>query len=311
MYGQFCDLYQERMNQFTHIKLLLPMTKAIQQHRRMTMAMLGGNKELQSALMQVQEQQEHRLKLLDAFANHTQLLEAHQRKNLMNAWMTIAQGWQQDTPLINHELHCHLVEQLLNLIAQLGKQLEQPTSQRMPGYGAPQVIRADGSSHPGNQPSNHPGHYPSRLKHLELLHFATRLMPSITEQIERIYALADHATTAQHCSGENANKLRYSIQCSRVNNEKLRHHSKRLEALLENKLPLLGQLKSYEIKLNFMLGMIESDILASNAINIDNQRLAALASDIINAYRHIMETGINLLAQWHEQDIEHWLEQPV
>jgi hypothetical protein len=73
---------------------------------------------------------------------------------------------------------------------------------------------------------------------------------------------------------------------------------------------LLGQLKSYEIKLEFLLSMIESDVLAAHSINTDSTRFFSLATDIIDVYLQVVEDGVDLLAQWHEHDIDHWIAAP-
>jgi hypothetical protein len=93
-----------------------------------------------------------------------------------------------------------------------------------------------------------------------------------------------------------------------VNNEKLRHQTKRLEGLLDSDLSLLGQLKSYEIKLEFLLSMVESDVVNAHQINTDSSRLFSLATDIIDVYLKVVDEGVQLLTQWHEQDIEVWVQ---
>ncbi len=178
----------------------------------------------------------------------------------------------------------------------LGKQLEQPTSQCMPDTQEPKVIHADETL------------YPNRFKYLEVLHFATRLMPAVAEQIGRIRALATYAAALGYCDKDFAGKLRYVIQCTRVNNEKLRHQTKRLEGLLDSDLSLLSQLKSYEIKLEFLLSMVESDVVNPHQINADSNRLFSLATDIIDVYLKVVDEGVQLLTLWHEQDIEVWVQ---
>lgn len=296
-YALFCDLYQQRLDALTLIKQLVHMIKAVQRHRGMTMAMLGGNLSFREELDKLQVQQERRLHLLQAFAARAgNLLNERDQQNLNSAWTTISHDWQYDTVIDNYELHCHLIEQLLSMVATLGKQLEQPTSSLIAGLVDSRTTLAEGS------------HFPSRLKHLEVLHFSTRLMPAVSEQLGRIRALAVYAAAIGVCDKDYAGKLRYVVQCTRVNNEKLRHQSKRLEGLLETELGLLSQLKSYEIKLEFLLGMIESDVLAPHSVNADSNRLFNLATDIIDIYLRVTEDGIDLLTQWHEQDIDLWVE---
>lgn len=297
LFAHFCDLYQQRLDALTLIKQLIFMTKAVQRHRGMSMGMLGGNEFFRDELGDLQIQLERRLELLQAFAARAgNLMNARDQENLSNAWLTISHDWQQDTVIDNYELHCHLIEQLLSMVATLGKHLEQPTSHLMPEVVEPHIIKVDSSA------------YPNRFKYLEVLHFSTRLMPAVAEQIGRIRALSTYAAAVGYCDKDYSSKLRYVIQCTRVNNEKLRHQTKRLESLLGNDLILLGQLKSYEIKLEFLLSMVEADVLTYAEVTADSNRMFSLATDIIDVYLKVVEDGIHLLTQWHEQDIEVWIQ---
>ena len=300
-FAHFCDLYHQRLDALTLAKQLIHMIKAVQRHRGMTMGTLGGNQQFRDDLAHLQVQLERRLELLQAFsARSIGLLSPRDQENLNNAWLTISRDWQEDAVIDNYELHCHLIEQLLSMVAALGKQLELPTSQSMPPstpeIAEPRIIHADETL------------YPNRFKYLEVLHFATRLMPAVAEQIGRIRALATYASALGYCDKDFASKLRYVIQCTRVNNEKLRHQTKRLEGLLDSDLSLLGQLKSYEIKLEFLLSMVESDVVNAHQINADSSRLFSLATDIIDVYLKVVDEGVQLLTQWHEQDIEIWVQ---
>lgn len=293
--AHFCDQYHQRLDALTLAKQLIHMIKAVQRHRGMTMGTLGGNAQFRDDLAHLQVQLERRLQLLQAFAARSiNLLSPRDQDNLSNAWLTISRDWQEDSVIDNYELHCHLIEQLLSMVAALGKHLEQPTSRSMPG-AAESMGASDDALHP------------NRFKYLEVLHFSTRLMPAVAEQIGRIRALATYAAALGHCDKDFASKLRYVIQCTRVNNEKLRHQTKRLEGMLDSDLALLGQLKSYEIKLEFLLSMVEADLVNSPQTNADSNRLFNLATDIIDVYLKVVDEGVQLLTQWHEQDMEVWV----
>jgi len=149
--------------------------------------------------------------------------------------------------------------------------------------------------------------YPNRFKQLEILHFSTRMMPAIAEQIGRIRALATYTAALGYCETDYASKLRYAIQCTRVNNEKLRNQTKRMEGFLEKDSAILNQLKSYEIKLTFLLNMVEQDILTEGKINADSNRLFELATDIIDVYLHSVDEGTALIERWHNDEIENWI----
>src|SRR5690606_40576715 len=65
--------------------------------------------------------------------------------------------WQEDTVIDNYELHCHLVEQLLGMLAVVGQQLEPPVSL---------LVKDSGGSASGNSANVS---YPHRSRDLEIL----------------------------------------------------------------------------------------------------------------------------------------------
>ncbi len=291
----FTNLFNQRQDALLLIKQLIHMIKAVQRHRGMSMGMLGGNTLFKEDFYRLQTQLAQRLELFIAFALRTEnLLSARDKENLQSAWLTISHDWQQDSVIDNYELHCHLIEQLLGLLAALAKQLEQPIAALI-ATNEPTVVHASGTV------------YPNRFKQLEVLHFSTRLMPSVAEQIGRIRALATYTAALGYCNADHASKLRYVIQCTKVNNEKLRHQAKRMEGILDKDSPLLSQLKSYEIKLTFLLNMVEQDVLKEDKVLADSNRLFEIATDIIDMYLHIVDEGVTLLERWHQDEIENWL----
>lgn len=297
-YINFCNLYRQRQDALNLAKQLIQMIKGAQRHRGMSMALLGGNSVFREEFERLQHQLEHRLMSLRAFAACSEnLLSARDQENLKGAWVSISHDWQQDSVIDNYELHCHLIEQLLGMLGTLSKQLELPVSI---------LAKGDPDVSPASLDSNV---YPNRFKHLEVLHFSTRLMPAVVEQIGRIRALSTYAAAIGYCDSHHDSKLRYVIQSTKVNNEKLRHQAKRLEGILEKDVGLLSQLKSYEIKLMFLLDMVGTDILGhSTHISADSSRLFNVATDIIDVYLKVIEDGILLITRWNEEDVEAWLQ---
>ncbi|MDQ2075099.1 hypothetical protein [Marinimicrobium sp. ABcell2] len=292
VFERFCALYRERRDALELIRQLVQLIKAAQRHRGMSMALLGGNTLFKADFDRLQLQLQRRLLALQAFARDTQLLTDRERENLQGAWATISHDWQQDSVIDNYELHCHLIEQLLSMVTGLSRGLEQPVSTSV---DAP-IAAGDSDQQP------------NRVQRLELLHFTTRLLPSVVEQIGRIRALASYAAAIGFCDSHHDGKLRYVIQNTRVNNEKLRHQTRRLDGLLGNHFGPLGQLKSYELKLMFLLNMVETDVLTGEKIHADSNRLFSVATDIIDVYLQVVEAGIQLLSQWQESDFEQWLQ---
>lgn len=296
-YEVFADLFHRRLNALLLIQQLIQMIKAVQRHRGMSMGLLGGNNHFLDDFPKLQQQLTTRLRLFMAFTGKTQgLLSTRDQDNLRSAWLTISHDWQEDSVIDNYELHCHLIEHLLTLVATLAKQLEQPMSAVMAADGELTRVHATGSV------------YPNRFKQLEVLHFSTRLMPAVAEQIGRIRALATYTAALGQCDPDYTSKLRYVIQCTKVNNEKLRHQAKRMETILDKNSPLLSSLKSYEIKLTFLLDMVEQDVLTESGItSADSNRLFEIATNIIDMYLTIVDEGIALLERWHQDEIENWI----
>jgi len=292
---RFTELFHQKLDALHLIKQLNHMIKSVQRHRGMSMGLLGGNTLFREEFTRLQCQIAERLQLFSAFASRTNdLLPLREQENVHSAWLTISQDWQEDSVIDNYELHCHLIEQLLALLASLAKQLEQPIAAILATNNEPTQIYATNTI------------YPNRFKQLEVLHFSTRLMPAVAEQIGRIRALATYTAALGYCDAAYASKLRYVIQCTRVNNEKLRHQAKRMENILDKDSPLINQLKSYEIKLTFLLNMIEQDILKEGKLNADSSRLYELSTDIIDMYLNSVDEGTILIERWHNDEIESW-----
>jgi hypothetical protein len=277
-----CENYFQRLDALSLVQQLIQILKAVQRHRGMSMGSLGGTPVFQQEIHQLQAQLGRHFQMLEVFSHRSgKLINPLQQENLLSAWITISQDWQEDSVILNYELHCHLIEQLLTMISGLGKQLETPL---WASINEPQM--------PGQ-----------RFNYLEMLHFSTRLMPEVAEQIGRIRALATYVSASHICDQDFRTKLSYLIQCTRVNNEKLRHHIKRVENKPDAELILLNQLKSYEVKLAFLLSMVENDILGDR-VQADSRRIFDLASDIIDLYLKAVTEGTQVLQKWLEVDIQ-------
>jgi len=277
-----CENYFQRLDSLSLVQQLIQIFKAVQRHRGMSMGTLGGTSVFQKEIQQQQSQIGRHFQMLEVFSHRSgKLISTLQQENLLSAWLTISEDWQEDSVILNYELHCHLVEQLLTMISGLGKQLETPLYTPKDDITLPS----------------------QRFNYLEMLHFSTRLMPEVSEQIGRIRALATYVSASHICDQDFRTKLSYLIQCTRVNNEKLRHHIKRVENKPDTELALLSQLKSYEVKLAFLLSMVENDILGDH-IQADSRRIFDLATDIIDLYLKAVIEGTQVLQKWLETDIQ-------
>jgi len=186
--------YRTLRDTLTLSQQLVQLIRAVQRHRGMSLAILGGNRVFPPQLEQLQRQLARRIIGLRAFCQGTDLLSEQAVEELNRAWITISHNWQEDSVLDNYELHCHLLEQLLAMLGSLSRRLEDP------------LLPTD-----RDQPSPQGDTRPSELQVLELLHFSTRLLPSVVEQIGRIRALASYIAALGQCGQQEEAKLRYVI----------------------------------------------------------------------------------------------------
>lgn len=294
-FESFCAAYRQRQDALSLIKQLNQMTKAVQRHRGMSMALLAGSNLFRGDFDVLQRQVERRLASLEVFAAQTGLLSPRDKENLHNAWHTIRADWQGDDVIDNFELHSHFIEQLQAMIAGLAKMLERPVSA--------EVAAANGLELPGEDAAA----YPKMFKQIELLNFAARQMTAMVEHVARIRGLSTYAAAKGLCDYHHDRKLRYAISCARTSNEKLRHQAERLESHLGGALTSLSMIKTYELKLMFLLNTVETDVLSGMTISSNSHNLFKLATEIIDVYLKVVDEAMDLIARWSEEDLEGWL----
>lgn len=296
----FCIAYRQRQDALSLLKQLNQLAKAVQRHRGMSMALLAGNTVFQGDFILLQKQFERRLAALEAFAELTGgLFTARDKENLHNAWATIRVDWQQDEVIDNFELHSHFIEQLHGMMVSIGKAVERPVS----------MLVAETANSP--LPAEDAQAYPRLFKQIELTHFVCAQIPAMIEQIARIRGLATYAAAKGVCDYHHDRKLRYVISCTRAQHEKSRHQAERLETLLAGGIPSLPLIKTYELKLMFLMSTVEKDILSGGTIATTSHQVFKLASEIIDVYVKVVEDGLSLLSRWQEEDLEAWLQMVI
>lgn len=292
----YCEAYRHRQDALLLIKQLNQLAKAVQRHRGMSMAILAGSTLFQGDFAVLQQQVERRLQSLAVFSRYTSgLLTGRDKEGLSNAWETISADWQDDDVIDNFELHSHFIEQLQALTLNLATILEKPVS----------VVVAEAVGLELAVPES--GTYPKLFKQIELLDFAVRQAPIMIEQVARIRGLATYAAAKGECDYHHDRKLRYAISCARASNEKLRHQAERLESILQGALPCLNMIKTYELKLMFLMNTVEMDILSGATISANSHSLFKLATEIIDVYLKVVDEAMILIGRWHEEDLEDWL----
>lgn len=280
----------------TLVYQLNQMVKAVQKHRGMSTALLAGNVAFVGDFDILQRQLERRLATLETFARETDgLLNQRDKENLHLAWETIRHNWQDDDVSDNFELHSHFVEQLHGMIFSLAKQLEQPLTADLAESAGSTQLSTDGVV------------YPRMFKQIELLNFVARQLPDMIEQIAKIRGLSTYAAATGEVHYHNDRKLRFLLQCSRQQSEKLRHQAERLEGILNGKIKGLVELKNLELKLIYFLNVVERDVLSGREITASSHQLFKLATEFIDVYWAVVNEGLGLVRKWHEEDLENWL----
>lgn len=303
-YEAFCTAYRQREDTLTLVYQLNQMIKAVQKHRGMSMALLAGNAAFVGDFEILQHQLERRLATLETFARETGgLLSQRDKENLHLAWETIRHNWQDDDVSDNFELHSHFVEQLHGMIFSLAKQLERPLSGELPSESSGELVEFSTLSRRDRSGVS----YPRMFKQIELLNFVARQLPDMIEQIAKIRGLSTYAAATGEVHYHNDRKLRFLLQCSRQQSEKLRHQAERLEGILDGGIKGLIELKNLELKLFYFLNVVERDVLSGRAITASSHQLFKLATELIDVYWAVVNEGLSLVRKWHEEDMENWL----
>ncbi|MEJ2416063.1 MAG: lytic murein transglycosylase [Exilibacterium sp.] len=286
-----CAYYRQRQDALHLIKQLNRLTSGVQRHRGLSMALLSGDKRVQDEFAALQKQVDKRIAVLRAFARQSgDLISTRDQERLDNAWMTIKTDWHDDAVMDNFELHSHFIEQLLGLTTELAKRLEKPIFEYL--------TRSMGTDAKLNTHLVH--------KQLGLLAFACRQMPDMVELVAKIRGLATHVIVIGRCDFHQERKLRYLLQCTRVQNEKLRTQIDRMAASIKDNIASLPMVKAYDLKLMFLLNNVEQDVLKSSATTTDRRQLFELASQIIDVYVNVISDGLDLLQAWQERQLDDW-----
>ncbi len=277
--------YRQRHAILTLMRQLNRLISAIQRHRGVSLAHLAGDGLFMDDVTQVQAQVNQRLAVLkssvDAF---DVLVSPHQQQNIQHGWNTVCHDWQGDALLENFEYHSFLIDQLLQLNGNFGRQLE-PSLLAASELESDQFAYADDS----------------------VLRLVCRQVPELIENLARIRGLATHAAVVHQCDEDHQKKLLYWLQCAQRQNKELIVAVDALDAGLKSGWRSLSELKNYELKLAFFLNTVSKDIVQGDCSQADARQLFALGSEIIDAYVEGVDGGVSLLLTRLEAELEGWL----
>jgi len=288
-FDSMCEEFRRREDALSLIYQVNQLIKAVQKHRGMTMALIGGNKGFRNDFSELQYQLDRRIATLQAFIRRTgRLISKHQEESLRLAWQTIRQDWQDDKLSDNFELHSHFIEQLQAIVYSLAKELEKP----LDGVKSSDSVE-----------------YPQIFKQIELLNFVARELPEMIEQIARVRGLSTYIAASGEVEYHHDRKLRYVLQCAKQQNEKLRHQSERLRTVLKGAISSLPEIKAIELKLIYLMETVENDVLGGGTIKTNSHQLFKLATELIDVYWAVVNEGLTVVRRWHEELLETWLKQ--
>ncbi|WP_317930994.1 hypothetical protein [Halioxenophilus sp. WMMB6] len=290
-----CKGYNERLLALSLIKQISHLCRDIQRHRGLGMSLIAGYEEFEPDFTSLQLQVGRRMKALQAFSlQSNNLLSSTQLEKLSAAWTVIERDWQGDSVMENFEYHSHFIEQLLQLMMNLARFLERPVATEF-GESAPVATR---NVEPRKQQINQVG----------LLVFVCNQLPSLVELVAKIRGLATLAASRGSQDELESSKLRYFIQGTRVQHEKVRSQADRLLEITRDAIRNLPLIKAYEFKLMFLLTTVEKEILEPKLINMNSRQLFDLATETIDVYLKVVDEGLTQLQLWQEESLEQWFQ---
>lgn len=187
--AQTFESFRKRELALACLQQTLRLTADIQQHRGSSMAILAGNLDFEPRLALLQEKIQQRLKYLYQSRVHDSFLSDDYWQAILQEWQTVSQGWRDDTVLHNFELHCHLIEKLLQLMRAGGNWL----------------IEADTILN----------NAVSQGLDMAVMSFAFQTLPLKIEILAKLRGLSTHAATTGHCDNEHWVRIEYLLQLAK------------------------------------------------------------------------------------------------
>lgn len=284
------EVYRERHSVLTLIRMLNHLVSAIQRHRGVSLAHLAGDGLFMEDVSQVQSQVNKRIWVMRHSCDHfDHLVPEHVQANIQQSWNTVCHDWEGDALLENFEYHSFLIDQLLQLSADLARRLGEPIALicDLPEDALPR----------NNSPLSD-----------WILSLVSRGVPQLIEHLAKIRGIATHSAVIGECDEEHDKKLRYWLQCAEQENRDLLRQIETMDTELRAGWRSLGELKNYELKLAFFLNTVSRDIIHGDCKRTDARKLFSLGTEIIDVYVEGVDGGIALLNSGLEDEFESWLQ---
>lgn len=262
-------------------KLVLKLINAVARHRGMSLSTLANRQTFVPDMKVLQKEINRRIAMLEAASEPLKQLHSINFDRIQQAWRTIESGWQQDTVRENFEYHSHFIELLQSIVARMID---------------PLTAIIDSRSHPQS---------------LLLLTFCGRTMPELIELIARIRGLATYLLVSGNSDEQSRQRLSHFLKELKKQQYLYGQSVSRLNTPQHEYLPAISMIKTYELKLSFVLETVENTVLGTGQATLNGPQLFKISSEIIEIYQQVMFEGMDVLQKSIEQSIDNILQTGV
>ena len=267
---------QLRLKALDLVKALYEQVRVIQQHRAATNGALAGNPFFESKTRILAREVNARFKELERIQiDMSELYDEPKWSDVCNAWQTVHLQWRQDEIIENFELHSHLVKQVLNYIAQLGRKAES-------------LIETN-------------------FHNQALSHYVFEDLPWFIELVGQIRALGTSAAVVGKLDEPSDMRLRFLVGQLQKQQVKVKEQAQRFsQEAIEITTSLIDALLC-EPKLERLYGIVNHDILSGREIVTSADEIFTLSTSIIDAHYNVMNEGLRLLRLSMDKRIQAWV----
>ena len=267
---------QLRLKALDLVKALYEQVRVIQQHRAATNGALAGNPFFESKTRILAREVNARFKELERIQiDMPELYDEPKWSDVCNAWQTVHLQWRQDEIIENFELHSHLVKQVLNYIAQLGRKAES-------------LIETN-------------------FHNQALSHYVFEDLPWFIELVGQIRALGTSAAVVGKLDEPSDMRLRFLVGQLQKQQVKVKEQAQRFsQEAIEITTSLIDALLC-EPKLERLYGIVNHDILSGREIVTSADEIFTLSTSIIDAHYNVMNEGLRLLRLSMDNRIQAWV----
>lgn len=255
---------QLRLKVLGFVKGLLELCRVVQQHRAATNGALAGNPFFEGKTRVLAREINARFKELERDQQSIpEVINTMHWNEINNAWQTVHLQWRQDEIIENFELHSHLVKQMLDYVASLGREAES-------------LIQSD-------------------FAHQALGDYVYNQLPFFIELLGQVRALGTSAAVVGKLDHSSEMRLNFLMGQIEKQQEKVKEQARRFsQEAMELTSSLIDALLC-EPKLERLSGIVKNDLLSGREIVTTADEVFSLSTSIIDAHYKVMSEGLRLL----------------